>query len=147
MIGKILETLTGKDDVERIAYKGDSKLLYDYLRTRPLLIPKRPTRSLDPATFTEQQLLELIEHESRELDGQQLELWILDVDGKKVLPAFSSRKKMEEFSARISKEMNRVFSLGCFEALLPDVVKGTTIDIVGLNLFSQKRWELTINRK
>jgi hypothetical protein len=147
MIAKILETLTGKDDLERVAYKEDARLLNDYLKTRRLLIPKRPRRFLEAATFTQEQLMEMIEQESKELSGDQLELWILEVDGKKRLPAFSSQKKMEAFSGRMSKDLDKVFSLGCFEALLSDVIKQSDIDFVDLNLFSQKSWEIGVREK
>ena len=42
--------------------------------------------------FTQEQLMEMIEQESKELGGDQIELWILEVDGKKRLPAFSSKE-------------------------------------------------------
>jgi hypothetical protein len=144
MIGKLLETITGKDDVERVAYKEDLRLLNDYLKTRRLFFPKKPQRFLDAATFTEEQLIELIREESKELSGDQVELWVLEVDGKKRLPAFSSQKKMEAFSERMSKELNKMFSLGCVEVLLADGIKAADIDFVDLNLFSQKRWEIGV---
>jgi hypothetical protein len=146
MIAKILETLTGKDDVERVADKGDLRLLNEYLKTRRLLIPKRPRRFLDAATFTQEQLLELIEQEAKELSGDQLEPWILEVGGKKQLPAFSSQKKMQAFSARMSKELNKVFSLGCFEVLLPEITEQADIDSVYLNPFSKKSWEIAVRK-
>jgi len=146
MIGRLLETLTGKDDVERVAYKDDPLLLLNYLKTRKLFFPKRLLRTLDAATFTEDQLIKLIEEESKAL-GSQIDLWILEVDGKKRLPAFSSRKAMEAFSARMSKDLNRVFSLGCIEVLLSDILKGTEVDIVDLNLFSKRSWEITATRR
>ncbi len=147
MIAKILETLTGKDDVERVAYKEDLQLLNDYLKTRRLFFPKRPMRFLDAATFTQDQLMELIEQESKELGGNQVELWILEIDGKKRLPAFSSQMKMKAFSAKMSKDLNKVFSLGCIEVLLADIVKVADIDFVDLNLFSQKSWEIGVRRQ
>lgn len=144
MIAKILETLTGKDDLERVAYKEDLGLLNDYLKTRRLLFPKKPGHFLDAATFTQEQLMEMIEQESKELGGDQIELWILDVDGKKRLPAFSSQKSMQAFSSRMSQDLNKVFSVGCFEALLADVVKQADVDFVDLNLFSKKSWEIGV---
>ena len=144
MIAKLLETITGKDDVERVAYKEDVQLLNDYLKSRRLFFPKKPRAFLDAATFTQEQLMELIRQESKELSGDQVELWVLDVDGKKRLPAFSSQKKIEAFSGRMSKELNKVFSLGCVEVLLADVTKAADIDFVDLNLFSQKSWEIGV---
>lgn len=147
MIAKILETLTGKDDLERVAYKEDLGLLNDYLKTRRLFIPKRPMRFLDAATFTQEELMELIEQESKELGGDRFELWVLDVDGKKRLPAFSSQKKVQEFSGKMSTRLNKVFSLGCIEVLLADAIKDLDIDFVDLNLFSQKSWEIGVRRQ
>jgi hypothetical protein len=147
MIAKILEKLTGRDDLERVAYKEDLGLLNEYLKTRRLLIPKRPMRFLDAATFTQEELMELIEQESKELGGDQFELWVLDVDGKKRLPAFSSQKKMEEFSGKMSKRLDNVFSLGCIEILLADAIKDLDVDFVDLNLFSQKSWEIGVRRQ
>ena len=144
MIAKMLEKLTGKDDVERVAHKEDLQLLDDYLKTRRLFFPKKPMRFLDAATFTQEQLMELIEQESKELGGDQVELWILEVDGKKRLPAFSSQKKMEAFSAEMSKKLNKVFSLGCIEVLLSDIIKAADIDFVDLNLLSQKSWAIGV---
>ncbi len=147
MIATLLEKITGKDDVERVAYKEDLQQLNDYLKTRRLLFPKKPRRFLDAATFTQEQLMEMIEQESKELGGDQIELWILDVDGKKRLPAFSSQKRMEAFSAKMSQDLNKVFSLGCFEALLADITKQAYIDFVDLNLFSKKSWEIGVRRQ
>jgi len=147
MIAKLLEKITGKDDLERVAYKEDLQQLNDYLKTRRLLIPKKPRRFLNAATFTQDELMKMIEQESKELGSDQIELWILEVDGKKRLPAFSSQKKMEAFSARMSQDLNKVFSLGCFEALLADITKQADIDFVDLNLFSQKSWEIGMRTK
>ena len=144
MFARILEKLTGKDDLERVAYKEDLGLLNEYLKTRRLLIPKRPRRFLDAATLTQEDWMELIEQESRELGGDQFELWILEVDGKKRLPAFSSQKKMEEFSGIMSKRLDKVFALGCIEILLADVIKNLDVDFIDLNLFSQKSWEIGV---
>ena len=146
MIAKLLEIATGKDDLERVAYKEDLRLLNDYLKTRRLLIPKKPRRFLDAATFTQDELMEMIEQESKELGGDQIELWILEIDGKKRLPAFSSQKKMEAFSAKMSQDLNKVFSLGCFEALLADITKQADVDFVDLNLFSKKSWEIGVRK-
>jgi hypothetical protein len=144
MIAKILETLTGKDDVERVAYKEDLRLLNEYLKTRRLFFPKKPMRFLDAATFTQEQLMRLMEEESKALSAEQVELWILEVNGKKRLPAFSSQKKIEAFSAKMSKDLNKVFSLGCIEVLLSDLTKTADIDFVDLNLFSGKSWEIGV---
>ena len=89
----------------------------------------------------------LIEEEAKSLNGEQVELWILDLDGKKRLPAFSSQKRMEAFSARMSRELNRVFSLGCVEVLLADVIKAAEVDFVDLNLYSAKSWEIGVGKQ
>jgi hypothetical protein len=147
MISKILELITGKDDLERIAYKEDLGLLNDYLKTRKLLIPKRPKRFLDAVTLTPEQLLELAEEEEKELSGDHFEPWILEVDSQKRLPAFSSQKKLEAFSAEISKKLNKVFGLGSIEILLADITKDADIDFVDLNLFSRKSWEIGVRKR
>jgi hypothetical protein len=147
MIAKILELVTGKDDLERIAYREDAAQLNAYLKTRRLFIPQKPKRFLDAATFTQEELMELVRKESQALGGDQIELWVLEVDGKKRLPAFSSQKKMEAFSPRMSQELNKVFGLGCIEVLLADVTKDLDIDFVDLNLFSQKSWEIEVRKK
>jgi hypothetical protein len=145
MIAKILEMITGKDDVERVACKEDLILLNEYLKTRKLLIPKRPKRFLDAATFTPEHLLELTEEEAKDLAGDHFEPWILVVDGRKRLPAFSSRKKLEAFSAKISQQLNKVFGLGSIESLLADITKHVDVDFVDLNLFSIRSWEIGVN--
>ena len=142
MIAKLLEKISGKDDLERVAYKEDLRLLSNYLEQRRLWFPVRPQRFLDADTFTQDELLALVEQESKNLAGDEYELWILDVEGKKRLPAFSSQKRMEAFSSTMSSKLDKVFSLGCVEALLSDVTKKLDIDFVDLNLFSPKSWEI-----
>jgi len=41
MIAKILDKLTGKDDLERVAYKEDLALLNAYLKKRPVFRGRR----------------------------------------------------------------------------------------------------------
>jgi hypothetical protein len=147
MLARLLEMITGKDDLERVAYKDDVRLLNDCLRTRRLLFPKVPKRFLDAFTFTQQELMSLIEEESEEMAGDHFELWILEIDGKKRLPAFSSLRRMQAFSGRMSQDLNKVFSLGCFEALLADVTKQTEVDVVDLNLFSKRSWEIGVSNE
>ena len=148
MVNKILEKLTGKDDLERIAYKENAALLNDCLKKRRVFVPQRPKRFLDAANFTEEQLKEQIMADARQLsDNNHFEPWILDVDGIKHLPVFSSQIKMHAFSSKMSQELNKVFSLGCIEILLENVIKHVDVDVVDLNLFSQKSWEITIQKK
>ena len=144
MFGKLLETLSGKDDLERVAYKEDLALLNAYLKTRRLLIPRRPRRFLDASNFSQEEFLETIRKESEDLAGDQFEPWVLEVDGKRRLPAFSSQKKMEAFSKRISQQMNKAFALGGVEFLIEDITKGMDLDFVDLNMFSEKSWEIGV---
>lgn len=147
MLNKLLEIATGKDDLERVAYKEDLNQLNANLKKRRLLIPKQPRQFLDASTFTQGELLALIENESKELSGGQFQPWILEVDGKKRLPAFSSRKKMETFSAKMSQQLSKFFSLGCIEILLDDLAKNIDVNFIDLNLFSGKSWEIGVNKK
>src|SRR4051794_20131099 len=64
MLAKLLELITGRDDLERVAYREDLGQLNAYLKARRLLIPRRPRRFLDAASFTPEQLLELLQEEA-----------------------------------------------------------------------------------
>jgi SseB protein N-terminal domain len=147
MIAKILEKLTGKDDLERVAYKEDLAALNAYLKKRPVFVPQRPKRFLDAATLTQEELMEQIQQDAEQLSSGQFEPWILEVDGKRRLPVFSSQKRMTAFASRMSQVMDKVFGLGCISILLEDVTKHADIDFVDLNLFSQKSWEIGIRKK
>lgn len=137
MIATILEKLTGKDDLERVAYKEDLAVLNAYLKKRHVFVPQRPKRFLDAATFTQEQLMEQIRKDSEQLSSDQFEPWILEVDGKKRLPVFSSQDRMQAFAGKISQDMNKVFGLGCISILLENVTKHVDVDFVDLNLFSK----------
>jgi len=147
MFDKLLQQMTGKDDLERVAYKEDLALLNAYLKKRPVFVPQRPKRFLDAATFTQEQLMEQIRKDSEQLSKDQFEPWILDVDGQKRLPVFSSQERMQAFAKKISQDMNKVFSLGCISILLENVTKHIEIDFVDLNPFSQKSWEIGIGKR
>jgi len=147
MIAKLIERITGKDDLERVAYKEDLGLLNAYLKKRPVFVPQRPRRFLDAATFTQQQLMEQIKKDSEQLASEQFEPWILEMDGKKRLPVFSSQERMQAFASRISQDMNKVFGLGCISILLENVTKHVDVDFVDLNPFSKKSWEIGIGKK
>src|ERR1039457_1151046 len=123
MITKLLEKITGKDDLERVAYKENLDLLNAYLKKRPIFIPQRPRRFLDAGNFTQEQLIEQIRKDSKQLANEQFEPWILEVDGKKRLPVFSSQEKMTIFGSKMSKELNKVFGLGCIQILLERITK------------------------
>lgn len=146
MIAKILDKLTGKDDLERVAYKEDLALLNAYLKKRPVFVPQRPKRFLDAGSFTQEQLLEQIRKDSEELSDDQFAPWILEVDNKKRLPVFSSQEKATAFASKMSTELNKVFSLGCISILLEHVTKQVDVDFVDLNLFSKKSWEIGIRK-
>lgn len=98
---------------------------------------------MDAATFTQDELLKLIEEESMALSGD-VRPWILENDGSQRLPVFSSQKRMEAFSSAISRHLGKVFGLGCFQALLFDVTESLNIDVVELNPFSEKSWEISL---
>ena len=147
MIATILEKLTGKDDLERVAYKEDLAVLNAYLKKRHVFVPQRPKRFLDAATFTQEQLMEQIRKDSEQLSSDQFEPWILEVDGKKRLPVFSSQDRMQAFAGKISQDMNKVFGLGCISILLENVTKHVDVDFVDLNQFSKKSWEIGIGKK
>lgn len=144
LVSRLLEAVTGKDDLERMADKGDSLRLDRYLATRRLFFPKRPCRFLDPANLTQDELIRLIREEGEETGGDRIEFWVQDVDGKQRLPAFSSLRKSEAFSARLSQDLNLVFGLGCLEMLLSDALTYVDVDFVDINLFSKKSWALGV---
>jgi len=147
MFDKILEKITGKDDLERVACLGNFAKLSAYLKTRKVYVPRKPRRFLDPSELTETALLDHIKAEARESANTPFEPWILDLDGKKRLPVFSSPERMQQFSAKISVEINKVFSLVAGEALLEVAIKGLELDFVDLNLFCQKSWEIEVKKK
>ncbi len=91
--------------------------------------------------------MEQIRKDSEQLAGDEFEPWILEVEGKKRLPVFSSQERMTAFAGRMSKELNKVFSLGCIQTLLEGVTRNVDVDFVDLNLFSQKSWEIGIGKK
>lgn len=146
MFSKLIECLSGKDDLERIAYKGDFATLNAYLKTRRVLVPRRPQRFLDASNFTQEQLLEMVQKESEDLAGDTFDPWVLELDGKRRLPVFSSQKKLELFAEKLTKQMNKVFSLGGAEFLIDDIVKGLDLDFVDLNLFTGKSWEISVRK-
>ena len=147
MFSKLMKTISGKDDLERIAWRENLDELNECLKTRRVWIPRRPKRFLNAADFTTEQLMELIESEAKEFADGPFEPWILEVDGLKRLPAFSSQKRMQSFSGKMSQSLNKVFSLGCGEVLLWEIVKDLDIDFVDLNLFSEKSWEIEVRNQ
>lgn len=150
MFSKLIEKLTGKDDVERVMAKKSMNLLMEYLKTRKLMIPRRPRKYLDAANLDQDELLKLIESESKslreDLDGDRFEPWILEVEGKRRLPVFSSQKTMEVFSAEVSKSLNKVFALGFVDMLVDDLLKWPDLDVIDLNYFSEGSMEISVHR-
>jgi len=146
MINTILTKLTGRDDLERVAYKEDLTILSAYLKKRPVLVPQRPKRFLDASSFTEGQLLEQIRKDMEQLSEDEFEPWILEMQGKRWLPVFSNQERMWSFSSKVSQEMNKVFGLGCVSILLEEVTKNVEIDFVHLNPFSKKSWEIGVTK-
>jgi len=147
MFSKLLETFTGKDDLERVAYKEDLAALNAYLTHRRVLVPRRPKHFLDASNFTETQMLEMIQKESEAMASDQFEPWILETEGKRRLPVFSNQKRLQEFSRKISTQLGKVFALGSAELLLSDITGSVDIDFVDLNPFSEKSWEIGVRGK
>jgi hypothetical protein len=146
VLSRLFEKLTGKDDLERVAYKGDTALLNAYLKTRPVLVPQRPKRFLDADSFTQEQLLEHMAKDAEQLSGEMFEPWIREVEGKLRLPVFSSEARMTTFATKISQELNKVFGLGCISTLLQNITQQVEIDFVDLNLYSKKSWEIGVGK-
>lgn len=147
MIAKLVEWLTGRDDLERIAYRNDVELLNQFLKSRPVMVPQRPQRFLDAASMTAEQLLEQTRLDLDQLNSIPFEPWILTADGKRRLPVFSSEARAGAFTERVSRDMNRVFSLGCISILLDDILPQIDVDFVDLNLFSKKSWEIDVAKR
>jgi len=146
MFTKILEFITGKDDLERVAWREDLGRLNAYLRTRRVSILRRPRRFLDAASFTENDLIQQIQKDLEDLAGENFEPWILEIECKKRLPVFSSQKKIKAFATKISRDLNKVFGLASADFLLEEITRDLDIDYVDLNLFSQKSWEIAISK-
>lgn len=147
MFGRLLNALSGGDDLERIASKEDRSSLDAYLKTRRVLVPCRPRRFLDASGLTEEQLLGLIRQESEEAARSPFEPWVLEIDGSKRLPVFSNQKRLEVFSRRISEHLGKVFALGSAEVLLDEVTSAVEIDFIALNLFGEKSWEIAVRER
>lgn len=135
------------DELERIAQQGDLDKLNECLKTHTVWIPRRPRRFLDPAGLKKEQLLEMVKKDAEEMSQTPFEPWILELDGKKRLPVFSSKQRMHAFSKQISMKMNQIFSLGGIEILLEHVLKQVDVDFVDLNLFSENSREIGVRRR
>ncbi len=146
MISKLLEMLTGKDDLERVASRDRPAELMALLKSRQVLIPRRPRRFLDADEFSPEQLSQLLKHEAQTMTECEFEPWILEVKGKKRLPAFSSEKRMANFSRKISSETNKVFALCAGMVLLPEFIRNSDVDFVDLNACSPQSWEICVTR-
>lgn len=135
------------DELERVAQQGDLDELNAYLKTHRVLIPMRPRRFLDPKELTREQLLEEIKKDSEELKKMPFEPWILEVNGKKRLPVFSSTRRMEEFSRHIAQDLKQAFSLRGAKVPLELVARHFDIDFVDLNPFSENSREIGLRRR
>ena len=144
MFKKVIEIITGKDDLERVAHKEDIGALNALLETRPVVVPRRPKHFLDLETFTQEKFQEIILKEAQALADAEFEPWVLERDGKRRLPVFSSQKKMEVFSATLSKELRKVFGLGSAEVLVETLKDTLDLDFIDLNPFSEKSWEIAV---
>ena len=89
----------------------------------------------------------LIREDTKQLNDDHFEPWILEIKGKKCLPVFSSQERMKAFAAKVSKDLNKVFGLGCAYILLENVTKHVDIDLVELNPYCKKSWEIGIRKK
>jgi hypothetical protein len=145
-INKLLEFFTGKDDLERIASKGDRARLDDYLKTRRLYFPVTPSRFLDAETCSDQAIIDLIREGADLVAGPDISLWVMELDGQNRLPAFSSIKRAKKFSEEMSKGLDKIFPLGCVEMLLEDVIKAVDVDVIDLNRFSKNKWEIRLTK-
>lgn len=91
--------------------------------------------------------MEQIRQDAEQLGRDQFEPWILEIDGKKRLPVFSSQDRMKAFATTITLDMKKVFGLGCVEILLANVTKRVDVDFVDLNPFNKKSWEIGVGKK
>ena len=144
MLSKLLEKLTGKDDLERVACKEDMAKLSAYLKTRRVLVPRRPSRVRDAASFNSAKLLEEIKADVDGLKDKPFEPWILEVEGRKHLPVFSSQRKLEFFVQKISQETNQLLSVGAGEFLVEEVIASIRIDFIELNAMCERSWEIAV---
>lgn len=144
MVSGLLEWLTGRDDIERVAYRGNISQLTAYLKSRTVFVIQEPHRFLDPNTFTQEELLNHIEQEATELSDEPFCPWIIEEEGRRWLPAFSSQRRMQTFAAEMSKELNKVFALRGAEVLLFNAIEPLEIDLVKLNPFSKNSIEIGV---
>jgi hypothetical protein len=144
MIPKLLEAITGKDDLERVAWRENLAELNECLKTRRVWVPRRPKRYLDASHHTQAQFLKMMEDEAKDFSDDRFEPWVLELDGKKRLPIFSSQKKMEIFASKVSQHLNKVFWLGGVQMLFADVIRGLEIDFADLNAMTGKNWEIGV---
>ena len=144
MLSKLVELLSGKDALERMACLEDPDRLLDYLLTHEFLVPIRPQQFLDADTATDEELMESIEASAEATAGDAVDLWTEEIDGKIRLPAFSSPKRAEAFGAALSQQLNMIFGLGCVPVLLSDVLATQHIDFVDFNRFSKGSFELDV---
>ncbi len=145
MIARLTEWITGKDDLERVAARGDRTRLNAYLETRRLWVPCEPSRFLDASDFGPDDLLRILEEEAEENAADRpFTPWVMEDDGVRRLPAFSSMRRMTTFAGAISKRLNKVFPLFGAEVLLDDAVLATSVAFVDLNPLCGQSWEIAV---
>lgn len=88
--------------------------------------------------------MEQIQADATQLSNEPFEPWILEVNDERRLPIFSSEARMATFASKISRDMNKVFGLGCVSTLLDRITKQLEVDAVDLNLFSKRSWEISV---
>ena len=134
-------------ELERIAQHGDLDELNACLKTHPLWVPRKPRRFIDPVGLTKDQLFEKIRIDLEELKKEPFVPWILELDGKRRLPVFSSRQRMAAFRTHITKDLKQAFGLVCVTILFADILKRADIDSVDLNLFTENGREIGVRRR
>lgn len=146
MIQRIIEWVTGKDDLERVVSKGNSEQILHYLKTRQVTIVMKPKRFLNAADFTTDQLMEQIKLDAAELDSDPFHPWVVESEGKRELLVFSSQKRAFEFAGAMSTKMDKVFGLGTGQATLESITSQLKVDQVVLNAFCKQSWVIEIQK-
>lgn len=103
------------------------------------------SEGLDPATFTQEELLAEIERTAREFDARkEFEPFVYERDGASCLPFFSSRDHCQIFAGEYSKSRNRVFGfqvLGVKGSVIASCARG--VERVVLNDWTSDERPLT----
>ncbi len=143
MFNRVFNLLSRKDDLEIIASKANWKLLAEQLKTRKILVPKRPLRMIDPQNISSEDLITCIQKDAEDLNTSQFSPWIFENNSKKMIPIFSSQDRFIEFSKALSLSLNKVFGLGYMDFLLQDVLNNCEVDLIILNFQCKNSWEIS----